>query len=254
LDRLQGKVAVVTGGSRGIGRAVALRLADEGADVVVNYHRDGESAAAVVRELAERGRRAFAVQADVSDPEQSGRLMDEAVERFGGLHILVSNAGIEHFAPLAEITPADFDRVFATNTRGQLFATQHAARHLGEGGRILLTSSVSAGKAVFHHALYAGSKAAVEAIARNLAPELAQRGITINAIAPGGTWTDMALTAAPHYRHPESTLDTQTQLRTFAALGRAAEPGEIAAAVAFLVSPDASYVTGSTIPVHGGYF
>lgn len=254
MDRLQGKVAVVTGASRGIGRAVAIRLADEGADVVVNYHSDHESASSLEKELTSRGRRAITVQADVSDPVQTGLLMDQAVERLGRLDILVSNAGIEHFAPLADITPADFDRVFATNTRGQLFAAQHAARHLGAGGRILLMSSVSAHKAVFHHAVYAASKAAVEAIALNLAPELAQRGITINAIAPGGTKSDMSASVAQHYRHPGIDMDEATLLSTFAAAGRLAAPDEIAAAVAFLVSPDAAYVTGSTIPVNGGFF
>ncbi len=254
MDRLQGKIAVITGASRGIGRAVAIRLAEEGADVVVNYHRDHESASTLARELIGRGRRAVTVQADVSDPAQTGRLMDEAVERLGGLDILVSNAGVEYFAPLAEITPEDFDRVFATNTRGQLFAAQHAARHLGAGGRILLMSSVSAHKPVFDHAVYAASKAAVEAIALNLAPELAERGITINAIAPGGTKTDMAAEVAHRYQHPALSLDEATQLRTMAALGRLATPDEIAAAIAFLVSPDAAYLTGATIPVNGGFF
>jgi NAD(P)-dependent dehydrogenase (short-subunit alcohol dehydrogenase family) len=117
---LKGKIAVVTGGGRGIGRAVAIRLAQEGAAVAVNYRSDRESATAVVDELTDHGHRAVAIQADVSDPDQTGRLMDQAAERLGGLGILVSNAGIEHFGALAEITPADFDRVFATNTRGQL--------------------------------------------------------------------------------------------------------------------------------------
>ncbi|HWC82770.1 MAG TPA: SDR family oxidoreductase [Pseudonocardiaceae bacterium] len=257
MTRLQDKIAVITGGSRGIGRATALRLAEEGAAVAVNYRQDADSANAVVRELEQRGHRAVAVRADVSDPAQTGRLMDEVADRLGGLHILVSNAGIEHFAPLAEITPDDFDRVFATNTRGQLFAAQHAARHLGQGGRILLMSSVSTQKSVFHHAVYAASKAAVEAMVRNLAPELAERGITINAIAPGGTRTDMAAEVSDKYTHPalhEMNIDTPTAMRCMTALGRLATAEEIAAAIAFLVSPDASYLTGATIPVNGGFF
>lgn len=254
MARLTGRIAVVTGGSRGIGRAVALRLAADGATVAVNYHRDERSAATVVDELTAHGHRAVAIRADVGDPEQTGALMDEVADRLGGLHILVSNAGIEHFGPLAEITPADFDRVFAVNTRGQLFATQHAARHLGPGGRIVLMSSVSARKSVFHHTLYAASKAAVEAMARNLAPELAERGITINAIAPGGTSTDMAAEVSHRYTHPALHIDRATSLRTMAALARLAEPAEIAATIAFLVSPEASYLTGSTIPVNGGFF
>lgn len=254
MDRLQGKIAVITGASRGIGRAAAVRLAAEGADIVINYRQDHESASSLAKELTDRGRRAITVQADVSDPAQTGRLMDEAVERLGGLDIVVSNAGVEYFAPLAQITPEDFDRVYATNTRGQLFAAQHAARHLGDGGRILLMSSVSAHKSVFHHAVYASSKAAVETIALNLAPELAERGITINAIAPGGTRTDMSAEVAHLYQHPALSLDQATQLRTMAALGRLATVEEIAAAIAFLVSPDAAYVTGATIPVNGGFF
>jgi 3-oxoacyl-[acyl-carrier protein] reductase len=133
-------------------------------------------------------------------------------------------------------SPSRFDRVFATNTRGQLFAVQHAVRH------------------VFHHTFYAASKAAVEAMALNLAPELGQRGITINAIAPGGTITDMSVEAAPRYIHPDMPLDHDTAVRAMTALGRWAEPSEIAAAVAFLVSADASYITGRTIPVDGGFF
>jgi NAD(P)-dependent dehydrogenase (short-subunit alcohol dehydrogenase family) len=251
---LKGKIAVVTGGGRGIGRAVAIRLAQEGAAVAINYRSDRKSATAVVDELTDHGHRAVAIQADVSDPDQTGRLMDQAAETLGGLDILVSNAGIEHFGALAEITPADFDRVFATNTRGQLFAVQHAARHMGPGSRIVLTSSVSARKSVFHHTLYAASKAAVEVMALNLAPELGQRGITINAIAPGGTSTDMSAASGPRYIHPDLPLDENTAIPATTALGRWAEPSEIAAAVAFLVSADASYITGRTIPVDGGFF
>jgi NAD(P)-dependent dehydrogenase (short-subunit alcohol dehydrogenase family) len=226
---LSGKVAVVTGGSRGIGRAVALRLTGQ-------------------------GRRAVAIRADVSDPEQTGELMDQAATALGGLDILVSNAGIEHFDALPDITPADFDRVFATNTRGQLFAVQHAARHLAGGGRIVLMSSVSARKSVFHHTLYAASKAAVEAMALNLAPELAKRGITVNAIAPGGTRTDMSAEVSHHYAHPDLAVPPDAALRAMIAMGRLAEPTEIAATISFLVSPEAGYLTGRTIPVDGGFF
>jgi NAD(P)-dependent dehydrogenase (short-subunit alcohol dehydrogenase family) len=254
MERLTGKVAVVTGASRGIGRAVAIRLAAEGAAVAVNYRADRGSAESLVTELSGRGARAMAFQADVSEPDQIGQLMDSAAQALGGLDILVSNAGIEHFGPLEDITPTDFDRVFATNTRGQLFAVQHAARHLGPGGRIVLTSSISAHKSVFHHTLYAASKAAVEAMALNLAAELGQRQITINAIAPGGTNTDMSAKATPHYIHPDLPLDRDTAVKVMSALGRFAEPDEIAATVAFLVSDDADYITGRTIPIDGGWF
>jgi NAD(P)-dependent dehydrogenase (short-subunit alcohol dehydrogenase family) len=254
MERLHGKVAVVTGGSRGIGRAVATRLAAEGAAVAVNYRNDAQAAESLVETLVAGGARAVAVQADVSDPDQTGRLMDEAADTLGGLDILVSNAGIEHFGALEEITPADFDRVYATNTRGQLFAVQHAVRHFGASGRIVLTSSVSARKSVFHHTLYASSKAAVEAMALNLAAELGKRNVTINAIAAGGTTTGMAAEVSHKYTHPDLPIDQETGLQVMGALGRLAEPAEIAAAVAFLVSDDARYVTGRTIPVDGGFF
>lgn len=243
MGNLTGKIAVVTGGGRGIGRAVCVRLAQEGAAVAVNYRSDGASADAVVADIVGRGGRATAIKADVTEPDGSARLMDAAVEEFGGLDILVSNAGIEHFGSIDEITPDDFDRVFATNTRAQLFAVQQAVRHLGAGGRIVLTASVNARKPWLHHALYGASKAAVEALAANLAIELGPRGITVNAISPGGTRTDMA---AQNY--VEGDLDVKGMI----SLGRLAEPEEIAAAVAFLVSPDASYITGSALRVDGG--
>lgn len=170
--RLTGRKALVTGGARGIGAAVARRLAADGADVAINYRSSGDAAEALAAEITADGSRAVAIKADVSDPDQIRRLADEADEALGGLDILVSNAGIEYFGKLDDVTPADFDRVFAINTRAQFFAVQNAARHMGEGGRIVLTSSQSAHKAVFYHALYASSKAAVECIALNLSPEL----------------------------------------------------------------------------------
>jgi len=254
MDRLQGKIALITGGSRGIGAAVARRLAADGAAVAINYRADGASAEKVAAEITGSGGTAITLRGDVSDPDETGRVVDETADRLGGLDLLVSNAGIEHFGALETITPADFDRVYGTNARGQLFAVQHAARYLGAGGRIVLTSSVSARKSVFHHTLYASSKAAVEAMVLNLAPELGRRSITINAIAAGGTTSDMSASAAPHYRHPEALGDMETQLRTMAALGRLAEPSEIAGVIAFLLSPDASYITGRTIQVDGGFF
>jgi NAD(P)-dependent dehydrogenase (short-subunit alcohol dehydrogenase family) len=251
---LAGKAAVVTGASRGIGRAAAIRLADEGAAVAINYRAAADAANSLVAELTDRGAQAVAIQADVSDPARTAELMDRAADALGGLDILVSNAGIEHFGRLAEITPEDFDRVFATNTKGQLFAVQHAVRHMDSGGRVLLMSSVSARKSVFHHTLYAASKAAVEAMALNLAPELAQRGITINAIAPGGTESDMSAEVGHLYGHPDIEHDPATAVKAMCALGRFARPEEIAAVMAFLVSDEASYITGRTIPVDGGFF
>ncbi|MEU1404992.1 SDR family oxidoreductase [Streptomyces sp. NPDC005728] len=253
--RFEGKVAVVTGGSRGIGAAVARRLADEGAAVAIGYRGHREAADALVAELGGGGR-AIAVRADASVPEQTGALIERAVAEFGRLDVLASCAGIEHFDALEKITPADFDRVFAVNTRGQLFAVQHAAAHMREGGRIVLTSSVSASKAFFRHTLYAASKAAVESMVLNLSAELGQKGITINAIAPGGTATDMAVEHGASYLHPDlvGKQDLSGWLDVQVALGRLAEPSEIAAGYAFLASDDAAYMTGRNLQVDGGMF
>ncbi|MFJ8156348.1 SDR family NAD(P)-dependent oxidoreductase [Streptomyces sp. NPDC094468] len=254
--RFEGKVAVVTGGSRGIGAAVARRLVQEGAAVAVGYRGNEQAAAALVAELTEGGGRALAVQADVADPEQTRALVERAVAEFGRLDVLASCAGVEHFDALERITPADFDRIFAVNTRGQLFAVQHAAAHLGEGGRIVLTSSVSASKAFFGHTLYAASKAAVESMVLNLSAELGRRGIAVNAIAPGGTATDMAREHGAGYLHPDlaGKQDLDDWLRVGVALRRLAEPSEIAAGYAFLASSDASYMTGRTLRLDGGMF
>jgi NAD(P)-dependent dehydrogenase (short-subunit alcohol dehydrogenase family) len=252
MTGVTGKKALVTGGSRGIGAAIVRRLAADGASVVINYRSSAEAAQSLADELDGNGRRVRAVQADVSDPNAIGPLVDQALEALGSLDILVSNAGIEYFGPLESITFADYERVFTTNVAGQLFTTQAAAVAMGEGGRIVLTSSVSARIAVFEHSLYAASKAAVSALALNLAPELARRGIAINAIAPGGTRTDMSAENGRNYMHPLlRDLPPETLEKVSNAWGRFAEPEEIAAAVAFLVSPEASYITGSTLAIDG---
>ncbi|MFD5034765.1 SDR family NAD(P)-dependent oxidoreductase [Streptomyces sp. NPDC058220] len=249
---LTGRKALVTGGSRGIGAAIVRRLAADGASVVINYRSSAEAAEALAAELDGDGHRVRTAQADVGDPDAARALVHRAAEELGGLDILVSNAGIEHFGSLASLTFADYQRVFDVNVAGQLFATQAAAAVMGEGGRIVLTSSVSARIAVFEHSLYAASKAAVSALALNLAPELAARGIAVNVIAPGGTRSDMSAENGGHYIHPAlRDLPPETLSRISSAWGRFAEPEEIAAAVAFLVSPDASYITGSTLAVDG---
>jgi 3-oxoacyl-[acyl-carrier protein] reductase len=254
VTRLHGKVALITGGSRGIGAAVTRRLAAEGAAVAVNYRSDAAAADALVKEIVGNGGRAVARQADVSDPAQSKSLVEGVVEEFGELHLLASNAGIEHFGLLQSISLKDFDRVFHTNVAGQLFVTQSAVAAMASGGRIVLTSSVSARIAVHHHTLYSASKAAVNAMVLNLAPELAEIGIAINAVAPGGTLTDMAAENAKHYIHPAlAQVDPQVVGQSMNSLRRLANPEEIASAVAFLLSDDASYVTGSTLDAAGGW-
>jgi 3-oxoacyl-[acyl-carrier protein] reductase len=251
--RLAGKRALVTGGSRGIGAAIASRLAAEGAAVAVNYVADKSSADVLVRELTDKGYQAAAFRADVADRAQTADMVAWVVDEFGGLDILASNAGVEHFGALESITEADFDRVFRINVAGQLFATQAAVTAMKGGGRILLTSSISARIAVYSHTLYAASKAAVSAMALNLAPELAERGIAINAIAPGGTATDMAAEVGARYTPPALRgVPVERVIKSMSAIGRLAEPDEIAAVAAFLLSPDASYITGATIDASGG--
>ena len=250
---LAGKRALVTGGSRGIGAAIARRLASQGATVAVNYRSDKAAADALVGELRDNGCAASAFPADISDRAQTHELVGAVVSELGGLDLLVSNAGVEHFGALETITQADFDRLFQTNVAGQLFVTQAAVAAMTDGGRIVLSSSVSVRLAVHQHALYAASKAAISAMVRNLAPELAGRNIAINAIAPGATATRMA-SYAPSYIHPALTdAPFDALLRSMSALGRLAQPAEIAAVVAFLLSPDASYITGTTIEADGGW-
>jgi NAD(P)-dependent dehydrogenase (short-subunit alcohol dehydrogenase family) len=252
--RLAGKRALVTGGSRGIGAAIARRLAADGAAVAVNFVSDQSSADALVDELTDKGQQAVALRADVGDPAQTKDLVSRVVDEFGGLDILASNAGVEHFGALESITAADFDRVFRINVAGQLFATQAAVAAMTSGGRILLTSSISARISVYQHTLYAASKAAVSAMVLNLAPELAERGIAINAIAPGGTATDMAAEVGALYTPPAlREVPSDAVIKSMNAIGRLAEPYEIAAIAAFLLSPDASYLTGATIDASGGW-
>jgi 3-oxoacyl-[acyl-carrier protein] reductase len=252
--RLAGKRALVTGGGRGIGAAIARRLAADGAAVAVNYVADQSSADKLVAELTDKGHRVAAFRADVSDPAQTQDLMGHVVEAFGGIDILASNAGVEHFGALESFTLADFDKVFHINVAGQLFATQAAVAAMKEGGRILLTSSISARIGVYQHTLYAASKAAVSAMVLNLAPELAERGIAINAIAPGGTATDMAAKVGALYTPPAlRDVASDAVIASMNAIGRMAEPDEIASIAAFLLSSDASYITGATMDASGGW-
>ena len=169
-SRLDGKVALVTGSSRGMGRQNALELASRGASLVICYTSSAAAAEVVVKDIESIGSRAIAIKADVSKPAEIAALFEQAVKHFGKLNIVVSNAGVETFGHVSEITPEEFDRVFAVNTRGQLFVAQQAYKYLEEGGRLVMLSSISAqARGVANHAVYSGSKGAVEAFARCLA-------------------------------------------------------------------------------------
>ena len=183
---LNHKVAVVTGGGRGIGKEIALKLGGLGARLAINYLKNADEAAAVAAQLIQSGAEAKTFQADVSSSVACDAMIEHIYREFGSIDLLASNAGIEHFAPLEEISKVDVMNVFGTNVFGQLFITKAACEYMKNGSRIVLTSSISAQLGIFHHTLYAASKAAVSAMVKNLAPELGARGICINAIAPGG--------------------------------------------------------------------
>lgn len=190
--QLNDKVALVTGAGRGIGKGVAIELGARGASVVVNYANSIDAAEEVVDEITKSGSRAIAVKADVSEIDQINYLFESAIAHFGRLDIVVSNSGMESFEKIENITPALYDRVFALNTRAQFFVGQNAYKHISPGGRLILMSSIAAGLiGIGNHALYAGSKSAVEGFTRCFATDFGSKGITVNAIAPGGVKSDM---------------------------------------------------------------
>jgi 3-oxoacyl-[acyl-carrier protein] reductase len=243
MARLDGKVAIVTGGSRGIGAATARRLAADGARVVVNYAQAGDAAEAVVRDIEAAGGEAIAVRADVSNRADVGRLVQATVDRYGGLDILVNNAGVLAAAPLADITDEQVERQFGVNVRGALYATQAAVPAFRNGGRVINVTSIVADAPPAGTAVYSATKAALEAITKSLAAELAPR-VRVNAVAPGATATDML----DSIRSPE--LEQRTLART--PLGRLGRPEDIADVIAFVASDDAGWITGQVIAASGG--
>lgn len=254
--RLEGKVALVTGSGRGIGAAIALQLGKLGAKVVVNYANSLSSAEKVVREIKSYGTDAVAIQADVRQVPQTIRLFDEAVALFGPLDIVVSNSGVVSFGHLKDVTEEEFDRVFSLNTRGQFFVAREGYRTMREGGRIILTSSNTARDfSVPKHSLYSGSKGAIDSFVRILSKDCGDKKITVNAVAPGGTVTDMFHDVSHHYipNGEKYTPDERQKMAAFASpLHRNGFPEDIAHVVAFLASKEGEWVNGKVITLDGG--
>lgn len=243
MSRLAGKRALVTGGSRGIGAAIARRLAAEGADVALTYERSADKAAAVVKEIEALGRKGFAIAADSADPAAVTRAVDDAAKALGGLDILVNNAGIYRGGPVADWSLADIDATLSVNVRAVVLASQAAAAHLGEGGRIISTGSCLADRVVEPGVtLYAMSKAALIGFTKGLARDLGPRGITVNIVHPGSTDTDMNPAGGPG-------ADAQ---RARMAIPRYGQPEDIAGLVAYLASEEARFITGAGFAIDGG--
>src|ERR1700692_2374063 len=247
-NRLKGKVAAVTGGDQGIGRAIAERLAQEGADVAICYRKNKEGANEVVGRITAAKRRAAAFQADVGKVSDGPRFIEEAFAALGKVDILVNNAGLEKRADFWDVTEEDFDAVLNVNLKGMFFVTQTFVRHLrqaGRGGKIINISSVHEELPFPHFASYCASKGGIKMLTRNLAIELAPNGITINSIAPGAIETPINT----------KLLNDPVKLKELLEnipLGRLGKPGDVAGLASFLASDESDYVTGSTFFVDGG--
>ena len=247
MSNLKGKVALVTGASKGIGAAIAKSLGAAGASVVVNYAGDKAGAERVAAEITKAGAKAAVVQADLSKAGDVSRLFTEAKAKFGRLDILINNAGVFKFLPLAESDPAEFHRQFDTNVLGPILAAREAANHFGEeGGSIVNVSSVVSVKAFPGSVIYAATKGALDAVTRVLAAELAPRKIRVNTLAPGMIETEGTHTAG------FIGTDFQKGVEERTPLGRIGQPDEVARVALFLASDDSGWVTGERITVAGG--
>jgi 3-oxoacyl-[acyl-carrier protein] reductase len=245
--KLEGKVAVVTGASKGIGASIAKALAEEGASVIVNYSSSKQDAERVVAEISARGGRAIAVQGDVSKPTDIERLFSAARRSFDRLDILVNNAGTYEFAPLESVTEPHFHKHFDLNVLGLLLAIKEAVKHMGpEGGSVINISSLASSMRMPNSAVYAASKAAVEAITGVLAKELGPRKIRVNAISPGMIETEGSRAGG------FVGTDFQKMVEAQAPLGRMGQPDDIAPTAVYLASSDSKYMTGETLLVSGG--
>lgn len=244
MNRDTNKVAIVTGGSRGIGAAIAERLAADGFTVVVNYAGQAADAEALVAKIEANGGRATSAQADVSDPVAVARMFDAAQAAFGGVDVLINNAGIMKLASLADSDDAFFDSHIAVNLKGSFNTLREAARRLREGGRIVNMSSSQVGLLHPTYGVYAATKAAVEAMTHVLSKELRGRNITVNAVAPGPTATQLFLDGKP-----QQVID---HLAKLAPLERLGQPDDIANTVAFLAGPDGGWINGQVLRANGG--
>ncbi|MEC0124048.1 SDR family oxidoreductase [Paenibacillus pabuli] len=245
MKKLTGKVAIVTGSSRGIGRAIAEQLAELGADVVINYANSPDKAEQVADIARQKGVRAITVQADLARKEDVERLFSETISQLGKIDILINNAGIMKTSPLADVTEEEFDQQFAINVKGTFFACQQALKHMEMQGRIVNFSTSVTGQMFPGYSVYAGTKGAVEQITRQLAKEFGSRQITINSVAPGPVNTELF-----------SVGKTEQQLeglRKMNAFGRLGEPEDIANVISFLVSEESQWITGQTLRANGGF-
>lgn len=246
MSKLTGKVAVVTGASKGIGAAIAKALAAEGAAVVVNYASSKAGADAVVAAIVKAGGSAVAAAGDVSTPAGAQGLIDAAIRNYGRLDVLVNNSGVYEFSPIEDISEAHFHRQFNVNVLGVLLTTQAASKHLGEGASIINVGSAVTSITPPHSAVYTGTKGAVDAITGVLAQELGPRRIRVNSINPGMVETEGAVTAG------FIGSDFEKQVIAQSPLGRTGQPGDIADVAVFLASNDSRWLTGEKLVASGG--
>ena len=244
MSNPEGKVAIVTGASRGIGASIAERLAGDGFAVVVNYAQSARPAEELVRRIVESGGRASAFKADVSDPAAVGAMFEFAAKQFGGIDVLVNNAGILSQSTIADTSDSDFDRLIAINLKGTFNALREGAKRIRNDGRIINFSTSLVGSLMPSYAIYAATKAAVEAMTHVMSKEMRGRNITVNAVAPGPTATKLFLDGKP-----QEVVDHLTKL---APLERLGQPEDVANTVAFLAGPDGGWINGQVLRANGG--